>query len=113
MGLSRAEKREGWRIALVSQVGTVPAQERPEIEEETYRKIGANFLAFRSERIQPGINADEDAPEAYQHRQGMEVPEELTVMAGRAAYNAFVHWTRCDRERSKELTARAHRRAHR
>ena len=103
VGLSRSDKRAGWRIALVTQVGTVPEEQRPDIEPETYRKIGANLLAFRSERIQPGINADEDAPDAYQDRQDMEVPDELTVMAGRAAYNAFVHWTRCERERSKEL----------
>jgi hypothetical protein len=103
VGLSRSDKRDGWRIALVTQVGTVPEDDRPDIEPETYRKIGANFLAFRSERIQPGVNADDDAPDAYQHRQDMTVPDELTVMAGRAAYNAFVHWTRCERERSKEL----------
>ena len=33
----------------------------------------------------------------------MDVPDELTVMCGRAAYNAFVHWIGCGREHSKEL----------
>jgi hypothetical protein len=33
----------------------------------------------------------------------MDVPDELTVMCGRAAYNAFAHWTGLDRERTKEL----------
>jgi len=31
------------------------------------------------------------------------VPQALTEMAGRAAYNAFSRWTRCDREQAKEL----------
>lgn len=33
----------------------------------------------------------------------MDVPDELTVRAGRAAYNAFTHWTGVPRERSKDL----------
>ena len=33
----------------------------------------------------------------------MDVPEELTVQAGRAAYNAFAHWTAIERERAKDL----------
>lgn len=102
-GLTMADRAKGWRVALVGQVGTVPDEERPSIAPDLYRKIGANMLAFRSERIQPGVNAEESAPEAYQQRQEMDVPDELTVMAGRAAYNAFVHWTDCDREHSKDL----------
>jgi hypothetical protein len=102
-GVTLADRAAGWRVALVAQVGAVAEPERPAIDEATYRKIGANLLAFRSERIQPGVNAEESAPPAYQERQDMDVPEELTVMAGRAGYNAFVHWTGCERERSKEL----------
>ncbi|MFP4600223.1 MAG: hypothetical protein ACLFVJ_18355 [Persicimonas sp.] len=102
-GLTLADRAAGWRVALVAQVGTVPEEDRPAIEPATCRKLGANLLAFRSERIQPGVNAEDSAPAAYQERQDMDVPEELTVMAGRAAYNAFVHWTGCERERSKEL----------
>ncbi len=102
-GLSDSEVRQGWRIALVAQVGTARPDERVIMRPETYRKLGANLVAFRSERIQPGVNQESKAPEAYQHRQDMDVNEELTVMAGRAAYNAFAHWTGCDRERSKDL----------
>ena len=102
-GLTLADRALGWRVALVAQVGTVAEEDRPPIDAELYRRIGANLLACRSERIQPGVNAEESAPDAYQSRQDMDVPEELTVMAGRAAYNAFVHWTGCDREHSKDL----------
>ena len=70
---------------------------------ETWEKLGANLMAFRSERIQPGVNHEASAPAAYQVRQDMRVPDELTEMCGRAAYNAFAHWTGVDRERAKEL----------
>ncbi len=103
IGLSSADRSKGWRIAIVSQVGEIAEDARFEVEPETYRKFGANLLAFRSERIQPGVNQEEKAPDPYHHRQDMDVPDELTVMAGRAAYNAFVHWTGVDRERSKDL----------
>lgn len=102
-GLTSAERAQGWRVALVAQVGGALPGEEVSLSRELCRKIGANLMAFRSERIQPGSNADESAPEEYQHDQGMVVPEELTVMAGRAAYNAFAHWTGCDRERAKRL----------
>ena len=102
-GLTARERAAGWRIGFVAQVGEVPHAVRPSIEDETYRKIGANFLAFRSERIQPGVNADPKAPDQYQHRQEMDVSDELTVQAGRAAYNAFCHWTQVERERAKDL----------
>ena len=49
------------------------------------------------------MNQEEKAPEGYQHRQNMDVSDELTVMAGRAAYNAFAHWTGVDREQAKSL----------
>lgn len=102
-GLSSADRAKGWRVALVTQVGTVKEDERPAISPEVCRLFGANQLAFRSERIQPGVNAEDSAPQPYQERQDMDVPDELTVMAGRAAYNAFVHWTGTERERSKDL----------
>lgn len=108
-GLSRAERAKGWRIALVTQVGAVKAAEQvnfslgEDAQRALWRKLGANLLAFRSERIQPGVNAEESAPPAYQSRQDMRVPDELTVMAGRAGYNAFSHWSGCGRQKSKEL----------
>jgi hypothetical protein len=102
-GLSAKERAAGWRIGLVAQVGQAIASERIAISESVCRKLGANLLAFRSERIQPGVNQEEKAPAPYQSRQEMDVSEELTVMAGRAAYNAFAHWTGVERELSKEL----------
>ncbi len=102
-GVSGKERARGWRIALVAQVGRAVEGEEVEMSRELSRKIGANFMAFRSERIVPGDNADETAPEEYQTPQNMVVPDELTVQAGRAAYNAFAHWTGCERERAKEL----------
>lgn len=92
---------EGWRVALVALVG--PVEQPSPLDPALCRKIAANLMALRSERIQPGVNADENAPPPYQQRQDMDVPDELTVMAGRAAYNAFSRWTGCDRERAKEL----------
>ncbi len=102
-GLTRAERSQGWRVALVTQVGEAVEAERVAISAETCRRLGANLVAFRSERIQPGINHDDKAPVAYHNRQEMDVPEALTVQAGRAGYNAFAHWTGCDRERAKHL----------
>lgn len=102
-GLTVKDRGLGWRVALVSQVGFAPPSERVEIAPNLLRRFGANLLAFRSERIQPGINAEPSAPAGYQTRQQMDVPEALTEMAGRAAYNAFHHWTGIDRERAKEL----------
>jgi hypothetical protein len=102
-GLSLEERAAGWRVALVAQVGTVPEDEQLQLPAPLWRKIGANLLALRSERIQPGVNAEEKAPAPYQQRQDMDVPDELTVQAGRAAYNAFAHWTGLDREEAKDL----------
>lgn len=101
VGLGAAERAEGWRVALVGQVGAVEGE--PALGPALCRKLGANLLALRSERIQPGVNAEEKAPPAYQARQDMDVPDTLTEMAGRAAYNAFVRWAGLDRERAKEL----------
>lgn len=101
IGLTEAERALGWRVALVAQVGAV---ETPSpIPPALCRKLAANLLSFRSERIQPGVNAEDKAPAPYQDRQDMDVPEALTVMAGRAAYNAFERWTGIDRERAKAL----------
>jgi hypothetical protein len=100
-GLTSKDTQAGWRIGAVVQVGYV-ADPLP-LQESTCRKLGANLMAFRSERIQPGINAEEKAPPQYHQRQDMDVPEELAVMAGRAAYNSFAHWTGCDREAAKDL----------
>ena len=75
----------------------------PPVDPQTCRKIGATLLSLRSERIQPGVNAEEKAPAAYQSRQDMDVPDALTEMAGRAAYNAFCHWTGLPREEAKRL----------
>jgi hypothetical protein len=71
--------------------------------EALWRKLGADLLAFRSERIQPGVNHEDKAPAQYKARQDMDVAEVFTVQAGRAAYNAFARWTGFDRERAKEL----------
>jgi hypothetical protein len=100
-GLTSAELSQGWRVGIVAQVGYVP--EAMDIDVGLCRKVGANMMAFRSERIQPGVNAEESAPDAYQHRQDMDIPEELAFMAARAAYNSFVHWTGCSREDAKKL----------
>lgn len=102
-GLTTGERAAGWRLALVTQVGTVAEHEKIKAQPETLRKLGANLIAFRSERIQPGVNHEEKAPEAYQNRQTMDIPEELTVQAGRAAYNAFAHFSGCERERAKSI----------
>ena len=101
--LTGTERRAGWQLAFVAQCGEVTKGEKVDLPVTTFRKLGANLMAFRSERIQPGVNQDKRAPEAYQHRQDMDVPDQLTVMAGRAAYNAFTHWTGCEREASKNL----------
>lgn len=102
-GLTGADKSRGWRAALVAQVGEAAPGERVPIAAPLCRKLGANLVAFRSERIQPGVNQEESAPVQFQKRQHMDVSEEFTVMAGRAAYNAFAHWSGSDRERSKDL----------
>ena len=98
-GLSPAERRRGWGIHLVAQVGELP--ERLAISEASARRIAANCLAFRSERIQPGVNAEERAPAPYQRRQTMDIPDELVEMCGRAAYNAMIHWTGLSRDAAK------------
>lgn len=102
-GLTDADRAAGWRLSLVTRVGPVGPDERIDAAHSVWRRIGANLLAFRSERVQPGVNHDPEAPEAYQHRQDMDVPRPLVEMAGRAALNAFVHWTGVDREVARSL----------
>lgn len=101
VGLTEAERRDGWRIALVGQVGAVAAPSPLPVP--LCRKLGATLMSLRSERIQPGVNAEDKAPAPYQTRQDMDVSALLTEMAGRAAYNAFCHWTGVDREVAKHL----------
>lgn len=103
IGLTGAERREGWRVSMVVQVGNAKKDERVELPEDLWPKLGANFLAFRSERIQPGVNQEKKAPEQYHSRQDMNVPENFTFQAGRAAYNAFARWTGFHREGAKAL----------
>ncbi len=102
-GLGFKERIAGWRVAVVAQVGSAAAGEEVELGEELCRRLGANLVAFRSERIQPGVNFEDKAPEAYKIRQPMDVEEELTVQCGRAGYNAFTTWVDVPRERAKEL----------
>jgi hypothetical protein len=100
-GLTPSEQARGWRVGIVAQVGAVPRT--VPVARDVMRKVGANLLSFRSERIQPGVNADDKAPAQYQSRQDMDVPDTLAFMAARAAYNAFVHWVQCGRESAKSL----------
>ncbi|MCK6522458.1 hypothetical protein L6R49_13585 [Myxococcota bacterium] len=100
-GLTDAERAAGWRLSLVAQVGEVEGP--PLLDAALCRKLGASLLAFRSERAQPGVNADEKAPAPYQTRQDVDVPDALVEQAGRAAFNAFSHWTGLPRERAKAL----------
>jgi hypothetical protein len=102
-GRTLKQRSEGWQVALVAQVGYATEGERINLPRPIARKLGANLLAFRSERILPGENQEDKAPPQYHEPQGMDVPEELTVQAGRAAYNAFGHWTGTPRDASKSL----------
>ncbi len=102
--LSTTDRAAGWRIGLVAQVGEPGGYSQFEhIPSKMFRKLGANLVAFRSERIQPGVNQDDKASPQYGNRQDMDVPEDLIVMSERAAYNAFVHWTGCSRAQAKNL----------
>jgi hypothetical protein len=108
--LSAEDRRIGWQVSMIVQVGTALEHERVTFEgfseaesESLWRKLGANLMAFRSERIQPGVNHEDKSPAPYRERQDMDVPEAFTVQAGRAAYNAFARWTGFERERAKQL----------
>lgn len=102
VGLTPIERAAGWRVALVCQVGEALDGEHIDLDRATARRIGANLLAFRSERIQPGVNQEPSAPPPYQLRQDMDVPDALIEQVGRAGYNAFAHWSGLDRERAKD-----------
>lgn len=102
-GLTKRDLSGGWKMALVAQVGTIPKEDRLGIPHTTLRKIGAASLALRSERILPGVNADATAPPEYQVDQQMDLPNTMTAMSGRAAYNGFVHWAHIERESAKHL----------
>ncbi|HAN32400.1 MAG TPA: hypothetical protein DCQ06_12465 [Myxococcales bacterium] len=102
-GLKLEDKARGWRVSLVAQVGVVSDAERIDLDRDLWRRIGANLIAFRSERVLPGVNAESKAPAEYQQHQSMDVPDGFTVQAGRAAYNAFAHWTGLSRETAKDV----------
>ncbi len=102
-GLSAKDRAQGWRIGVVAQVGHALPEERVALSVASARRMGAALLALRSERIQPGVNAEESATAPYQERQSMDVSDALTEQAGRAAYNAFAHFTGIDRDRAREL----------
>ena len=101
IGLTKTERAQGWRVRMITEVGFV--QDDLNIRPELYRKIGANMLAFRSERIQPGVNQEAKAPPPYQVRQEMDVSPEFVENAGRSAYNAFHRWTGIERESCKAV----------
>ncbi|MEC7946909.1 MAG: hypothetical protein VX265_05030 [Myxococcota bacterium] len=98
-GLSSADRRRGWGVQLVVQVGGLPTP--LDVPQEAARRLAASVLAMRSERIQPGVNNEAKAPAAYQVRQDMDIPAALGEMCGRAAYNAMVHWTGLERAAAK------------
>ena len=101
IGLTKAERAKGWRIRMLTQVGVVKTDLG--IPPDLYRKVGANLLSFRSERIQPGVNQESKAPPAYHSRQSMDVSQAFVENAGRSAYNAFHRWTGIERERCKAI----------
>jgi hypothetical protein len=100
INLSKRDRAKGWRIRMLTQVGQV---EQTGLPRELYRKVGANLMAFRSERIQPGVNQEAKAPPQYQNRQDMDVGDDFVIMAGRSAYNAFHRWTGLERDTCKSL----------
>jgi len=100
-GLSSTDRRAGWGLQLVAQVGQV--SDAFPIERPLARKLGANLLSLRSERIQPGVNMEDKAPGGYQVRQDMDVPDELATMAGRAGFNAGMRWMGVDRDATKSM----------
>jgi len=102
VGLSDDERRQGFRVALITQVGSV-GDDSLVMDERTRVRLGAALVALRSERIQPGVNNEAAAPDAYQRRQEMDVPDALTEQCGRALYNAFAHFTGVSRDDAKRL----------
>jgi len=102
-GLTGADRRAGWRVALIAQVGAAIPAERIALEAPLARKLGANLLAFRSERAMPGVNADDKAQPQYAKRQSLGVPQALYAQATRASVNALARWTGLPRDRAKAL----------
>jgi len=103
-GMSVTERAAGWQVALVVQVGRARDDEEGfDLPEQTWSRLGANLLAFRSERIQPGVNQESSAPPEYQQRQPMDVDEAFVEQVGRAVYNGFARWTGVTRESAKSL----------
>jgi hypothetical protein len=102
-GIGAAERRRGWRVAFVAQVGAALPGERAPLPPALCRRLGANLLAFRSERAHPGHNADEKAPPQYRRPQTLGVPPALYAEATRAALNGFARWSGLPRERAKRL----------
>jgi hypothetical protein len=102
VGLTDEERRQGYHVALVAQVGDVAATDL-HMSEERRQRLGAALLALRSERIQPGVNNEATAPAPYLKRQQMDVPDVLTEQCGRALYNAFAHFAGVSRDDAKAL----------
>ncbi len=102
-GLAPSEWSRGWRVALVASVGGATAEDRIDLPAPLWRKLGANLMAFRSERVQPGVSTDERAPSQYATRQSMDLSPEFDEQVGRAAYNAFARWTGLPRSAGKSL----------
>ncbi len=100
-GLTAQDRRAGWGLQLVAQVGALPTP--VPLRPATARKLGAALLSLRSERIQPGVNMEERAPATYQTRQDMVVPEALVTNAGRAGFNAMARWLGLPRDQAKAL----------
>ncbi len=102
VGLSEDERRQGYHVAVVAQVGDVD-DDSLHLSESQRQRLGAALVAFRSERIQPGVNNEATAPAAYLKRQSMDVPDALTEQCGRALYNAFAHFAGVSRDDAKTL----------
>jgi len=101
-GLTDAERQAGAVVGLIAQIGDVD-DESLHLTEPTRTRLGAALLALRSERIQPGVNNEPQAPPAYQRRQQMDVSDALTEQCGRALYNAFSHFSGVSRDEAKRL----------
>jgi hypothetical protein len=102
VGLTDDDRKQGFHVAVITQVGDVDDTSL-HLDDTTKNRLGAALMALRSERIQPGVNQEPSAPPPYQQRQHMDVPDALTEQCGRALYNAFAHFTGVSREEAKRL----------
>lgn len=102
VGLTDDDRKQGFHVAMITQVGDVDDTSL-QLDDTTKNRLGAALMALRSERIQPGVNQEPSAPPPYQQRQHMDVPDALTEQCGRALYNAFAHFTGVSREEAKRL----------